>query len=258
MVYEVKHSDYSKHSHLFKSSGPEGALLENAFSHDFISQTLYVDDLNHSSIALLKLPIVFLLVGNPESPSLNSLLEIIPNKSGFTFPHTDNWLSQMKKYRPMLSVKWSSNYMSHQSLKIDHIQELSKTIPKDYNVKRVTENNINELPEEICSHIPRNFGSFENFLKYGIGFCIMEGDKPINLASSLLPYTNKLEVYIVTVKDEKYRKKGFATIACAKLLEFCLNEGIEPYWSAMNEASLKLATKLGYENPTLFHVYEKK
>ena len=95
-----------------------------------------------------------------------------------------------------------------------------------------------------------------SFLEKGIGFCIVDGDQPICMASSFIPiYDNTIEVEIDTEDDPKYRRKGFATAACIALLEFCLENNLTSEWDAQNEASVGLAKKLGYTEKEKWKLY---
>ncbi len=70
---------------------------------------------------------------------------------------------------------------------------------------------------------------------------------------SSIRITNSVEVDVQTLAE--YRGQGFATIVTAKLIEYCLERGIEPHWDAMNELSADLALKIGYTNPEPYRCY---
>jgi RimJ/RimL family protein N-acetyltransferase len=48
---------------------------------------------------------------------------------------------------------------------------------------------------------------------------------------------------------EPYRGRGFATIACARLIEMCEKQGYKTWWDCakQNLPSVRLAKKLGYQ-----------
>ena len=60
---------------------------------------------------------------------------------------------------------------------------------------------------------------------------------------------------LVIITSPEYRRRSLATIACAKLNEYCLKRGISPHWDAENDESVKLALKLGFINPEPYHCY---
>ena len=116
-------------------------------------------------------------------------------------------------------------------------------------MERVDRETVERRPHILQVHIPPFFGTVDNFMEKGIGFCVKHVDEPISMASSCLPYTDKLEVQIATVDSPEYRRKGFGTAACIALLEYCLKNKIEPHWDAFNERSASMAEKLGYTDP---------
>lgn len=123
-------------------------------------------------------------------------------------------------------------------------------------MERVDRETVGRLPHILQVHIPPYFGTVDNFMEAGIGFCVKHGEEPISMASSCLPYTDKLEVQIATVDSPEYRRKGFGTAACIALLEYCLKNEIEPHWDAFNERSASMAEKLGYTDPEPYYVYK--
>ncbi|MCL1874757.1 MAG: GNAT family N-acetyltransferase [Synergistaceae bacterium] len=59
-------------------------------------------------------------------------------------------------------------------------------------------------------------------------------------------HDDKLEIGIETV--EKYRGMGFARAACMALIDYCIENGLEPVWSCRleNTPSTNLAKSLGF------------
>ena len=57
---------------------------------------------------------------------------------------------------------------------------------------------------------------------------------------------NKCDISVETI--EGYRGKGYATLVCAKLIEYCFDNNIEPVWECRddNVSSAQLANKLGF------------
>lgn len=105
--------------------------------------------------------------------------------------------------------------------------------------------------------VPNQFwNSAENFKKFGIGLSIVEENMPVATAFSSSIYQNMLEIGVETVP--KYRKKGLASIACAKLISYCLENNLEPIWSCRygNHGSVNLAKKIGFELTVDIPYYE--
>lgn len=92
------------------------------------------------------------------------------------------------------------------------------------------------------------------FLKDGVGFTLMHDGKPASTAFCAFRYGKQLEIGIETV--QKYRGMRLARHACAALIDYSLENKLEPVWSCRleNAGSYRLAQKLGFE-PTLFIPY---
>ena len=87
----------------------------------------------------------------------------------------------------------------------------------------------------------------ENFLKHGAGFSLFYNNELASTAYSAYVHDNFLEIGIETI--EAYRGKGLAQFVCSALIDYCLQNNLEPVWSCRleNTASCKLARKLGFE-----------
>jgi len=103
------------------------------------------------------------------------------------------------------------------------------------------------------------FGTTENFLLYGIGLCLMEGDEICSEAYAVWRGAGRFEIGIVTA--EVYRGRGYAFIICQRLMRLCEAAGRPTCWScfADNTASANLARKLGYqtEHRDQWHYYAR-
>jgi len=94
------------------------------------------------------------------------------------------------------------------------------------------------------------FGSAEAALQQGFGLCLLRpspvGDKLLCEAFAGPRALGLIEIGVETRED--YRRRGYASIACAALIEQCDRQGYPPYWNCdkRNQASLALAHKLGF------------
>ena len=94
------------------------------------------------------------------------------------------------------------------------------------------------------------FGSAEAALQLGFGLCLLRpspvGDKLLCEAFAGPRALGMIEIGVETRED--YRRRGYAAITCAALIEQCDRQGFPPYWNCdkRNQASLALAHKLGF------------
>ncbi len=116
----------------------------------------------------------------------------------------------------------------------------------DIEIASITEDIYNQLTGSV---IPSYFwNSFQDFSTQGAGYTIVLNNSiPASTAFASSIIDHKLEIGIETNPD--YRGSGFATRACARLIDYCLENGFEPVWSCHsgNMGSRKLAMKLGFE-----------
>lgn len=90
------------------------------------------------------------------------------------------------------------------------------------------------------------FGSLERALEQGRGVYLMAGDEILCEAFAGPPAGNLVEIGVMTY--EQHQRQGYATLACAHLIQACEALGYQTYWNCakQNRASVALARKLGY------------
>lgn len=90
----------------------------------------------------------------------------------------------------------------------------------------------------------------DDFLENGVGFSVFFNGELASTAYSAFIQGSKLEIGIETV--EKFRGKGFARLACAALIGYCIGHRYEPVWACRleNTGSYLLAQQLGF-SPSL-------
>jgi RimJ/RimL family protein N-acetyltransferase len=115
----------------------------------------------------------------------------------------------------------------------------------DYKIVTTSESFYYQLDGSV---VPKHFwNNFSDFKKNGVGFTLLEHGIPVSTAFSSFIIDNRLEIGIETSNNS--RGSGFASVVCAKLIDYCLANEYEPVWSCNsgNIGSRKLANKLGFE-----------
>lgn len=100
-----------------------------------------------------------------------------------------------------------------------------------------------------------SWASVEDFLKHGVGFALLRGNEIASLCMSIYASRERVEIDVHT--DEAYRRKGFALITSAALVEECRRRGLQPNWECFwdNEPSSLLAARLGFSALPDYPVY---
>lgn len=125
--------------------------------------------------------------------------------------------------------------------------------PAGMEVRRVEAEDLAAY-EGLAESLVYNFESLEDFLERGVGFGIEVDGRWVSGCSSFAISSHSLEFEIQTHPD--FRRRGLATATAARMIEYCLDHGLEPCWDAHNEMSAALATKLGFTNPRPYIAYE--
>jgi RimJ/RimL family protein N-acetyltransferase len=216
---------------------------------------IFVDSMDEPKILLFQHDFFNFLSGNPNNEFLEELLSKIPPHKIIILPN-EEWAKSLKKHYGFKFVEKKDDRWKLSSIDLDlvHISNLAGKIPTEYTLEKIDENNVELFTGELKEEIIGLFDSKEIFLKKGFGFCIRDGDTiACAAATGHPPFENAFEIQVIT--DKKYRKKGLATVACAALIKYSLENDFKPHWDAANKPSVKLALKLGYTNPVPYGFY---
>lgn len=161
-------------------------------------------------------------------------------------------LIKMKDEKPYsnLAVAETDNVLEYERInynfRIETYLAFKKNLENEVTkIVITTEDSFNQMAGNV---VPKNFwDSYIDFKKYGIGFTLLLDDNtPASTAFSAYVIDRKMEIGIET--DINYRGSGYAERVCAQLIDYCLENGLEPVWSCSsgNMGSRKLAGKLGF------------
>lgn len=128
-----------------------------------------------------------------------------------------------------------------------------EALPDALEVRRIGSGDAARF-EELADSLVYNFASLEDFVERGAGYGIEQDGRFVSGCSSYAIGSSSLEFEIQTHRDE--RQRGLATACAARMIEHCLDHGLEPCWDAHNDISASLATKLGFTNPKPYIAYD--
>lgn len=100
-----------------------------------------------------------------------------------------------------------------------------------------------------------SWASIDDYLAYGLGFALVEGDEIASVCTSVFASRERMEIDVHTT--EKYQRRGFAVAVTTAFIEACLQRGKQPNWECFwdNEPSTLLASKLGFRALLDYPVY---
>lgn len=92
-----------------------------------------------------------------------------------------------------------------------------------------------------------SFGSAEKALEKGMGFCLLRDGEIVAESFAGAPVNGVVEVGMTT--REAHRRKGYATVVIAHLIQACEARGYRTYWNCnqANTPSVIIAHKMGYQ-----------
>jgi hypothetical protein len=216
---------------------------------------VWADDPDNPRVAMVVIAGIHALAGSSGLDTASELLELIPEGHPIIAPDLSWSRLVRRKWGEKVRVQ-TRTVFSSDGLDLCHVSKLKSKIPDGYNLKRIDLKIARGMGKRGEELILPFFGSLEAFIECGVGFSVMHGKIPISAAFSGLPIEDdQFDVQVYTVNESRYRRKGYATIASAALIEHSLENGLVPHWDAQNEPSIKIALKLGYTDPVQYDIY---
>lgn len=191
------------------------------------------------------------LAGDHESPSAGELVGNIPgdfkSPNLIVAPQNDMW-GNLVRERYAGKFKHVKRYAIHKhkdNFNKEKLQEYVNGLSSEYELRQIDlelcgRSKENDFSKDFCSL----FDSPQDYVKRGLGFCILRNNMMVCGASSYSVYDGGIEIEIAT--KEEFRRKGLALICAAELMLECFKRGLYPSWDAANIGSMRLAEKLGY------------
>lgn len=133
-------------------------------------------------------------------------------------------------------------------------------LPEEFELKEIDRQAILRDPEFNEAYYEEYWGSAERFLELGTGFCCTYKGQIASTCTTIFAslVSGVYEADIATVPA--FQGKGLARHVAHAFIERCLALGMKPGWdcSADNEASIKLAKRLGFEKGPAYSVFTIK
>ncbi|MEW4370617.1 GNAT family N-acetyltransferase [Paenibacillus kandeliae] len=136
-------------------------------------------------------------------------------------------------------------------------QRSMPSLPVGYSLEKINAAVIQKSSAYDENYIKTYWGSVENYLQHGFGYAIWYEEEPVCACISIIANDICAEIDIETHKD--HRGKGLAQIVAHAFIQECIRRGLYPRWDCLadNDASRKLALKLGFIEGTPYHMWTK-
>ena len=166
------------------------------------------------------------------------------------FPFTQPWLAALQAVlQPYEPKYYERNTFDFDARRYRELQAgWQQRIPAGFSLQPVNAATALEV-----GGIPELWGSVENFLSNGFGFCLVDESQPDErsgfASSAQTVFVGDCHAETGVGTREAYRRRGLATAVSCAFIDHCLECGIHPDWGCvLNDASEQLAYKMGYAN----------
>ncbi|PYZ91750.1 hypothetical protein CR194_19200 [Salipaludibacillus keqinensis] len=134
--------------------------------------------------------------------------------------------------------------------------QLSAGLLVDATIQPINEESIYQSEKFTSSYYQRFWGNVATFLHQGLGICAIKDKRVIAECTSIYRSKSQAEIDIFT--HDEFRGRGLAFQVAKRFIQECLDRRLIPTWDCNieNEASMKLADKLGFDPGTVYSVYE--
>jgi GNAT superfamily N-acetyltransferase len=209
----------------------------------------WADDPKQPQVAALNLDF-FLLAGDPASPAAAVALSSL--KPGDHVAVRDAWEGLLFDTVDTLQPYDRFGFSSPEHWDRGQLASMCDSLPNGFHLKQVDEDSVGEF-EALADSLVYNFESPQDFLARGVGFGIWHDGRCIAGCSSYAISSRSIEFEIQTHPD--YRRRGLALVTGSRMIEHCLDNGLEPCWDAAHEGSADLAEKLGFVDRRPYTAY---
>lgn len=273
MIYELNKSEYWRIKELLENTNYEEHVVLNAVIEGNNRGKIFVDDIEKPKTGLVwAIYCMYYFIGDSNNSEFNNYLNsFIKKKLGpenlsmgastfiCTLLNEEGWKDTIEEV--FVDKHLDKGYRQEFNFnkdKYERIKSNIKELSNGYYVKKIDKKLLdNDIDETVSIDISDFWNSNEEFLEKGVGFCVMNEGKIISSCSSCYISKKRYEIVINTY-DEEVRNKGFATVAAIEFVDYCISNGITPYWGtdSINYSSIALAEKLGFEKAEKNICYE--
>ena len=249
-MFELSKNDYGRlHDAVMKA--PFNMLMARSVILDHTDGRIFVDSRETpQSFYIIHSYGMTYLCGDSSNELFNS--ELYNYFTGNSYPREkDEWIQAFPRdwdivmnrfIDKQIAIPYSRlNFMFEAKRFYENYGQVDKS---QYEVIPTPKNMLFEISGSV---VPKDYWKTpEQFVGMAQAYSIMIDGKPVSTAFTSARHDDKLEIGIETVKA--YHGKGLAYLVCAKLIEYCLCNNLEPIWSCRleNTGSVNLAKKLGF------------
>jgi GNAT superfamily N-acetyltransferase len=182
------------------------------------------------------------LAGYPAATDATEALLAIPSRDYLSVPET--WHELVQRTLPTAEANDRFAFSAPERWDRARLAVLRQSLPSGYELRRVDADCV-EAFRDLNGSFVSNFQSLDDYLERGVGFAVTNEAGDIVAGCSTYTISSRcLEFEIETCP--KYQRRGLALVSGARMIEHCLEAGLEPCWDAAHDGSARLAERLGF------------
>lgn len=258
-MLKLEKKDYAKVNDLFKELNYN--VVINSIIKGNAQGEIYVDNIKAPKVAIVWNNVGDVLIGGDSSDEVanRSIDDLIKNVfipqviklgievSRIEISYTENFEGKLKVLKDKASKDVVRNVYKFNKLKVNPLS----VIPRKFELVEIHENvlrnNKLEHLEKLKGWINTFWNSEEEFLKSGIGYCLVKDNVIVSFCISAYTYDDKVEFVLKT--SEIFRGRGFGKSVASACVEKAVKSGKQVEWQCDNDnvPATRLADSLGFE-----------
>lgn len=212
---------------------------------------VYVDDPDAPRVARAVIGDFQVISGDASSPAAVRALRDVRKRDYIAVP--DGWHALLRDTVPGAEPRERFAMRAPDHWDTQALARMRSSLPDGYRLSRIDRHSVKPF-RHLNETFVANFRSLKDYLERGVGFAVTnEKGEMVAGCSTYTISSRALEFEIETHKD--YRRRGLALVTGARMIEHCLEAGLEPCWDAAHAGSAILAERLGFLRERQYTAY---
>lgn len=202
---------------------------------------VFVDDRSRPRVSRIVIGDFHAIAGDPGAAGAREALLAVPHRDYVAVD--ESWHELVRQTLPAARLYERFSFRAPSSWDRERLTALRQSLPAGFVLQRVNTESVAAF-RALNPTFVDNFASLAEFLERGVGFGVTKDGDFVAGCSSYAISSRTLEFEIETRRD--HQRRGLALVTGARLIEHCLDNGLEPCWDAAHEGSARLAEALGF------------
>lgn len=223
---------------------------------------IFVDDIISPSSCLICCKSgKYLVCGSTDNDAFNKTLDdYLYNRKNHgcyfdLYSSSEAWIKKLDEILFDNAAKLSRQLFNFDYSKPSSLSKYEIQLPDHFELRRMDENLFIKYANEIDESYFNLWGTAENFITNGFGFCILKDNEFVSVCNTYYVKDGSAEIDIITLNN--FRNQGFALMTCTAFINHCIKHNINPIWDCDNgnEESKNLAKKLGFKSVETYQMH---